>query len=58
MLVIPAVPYIFTGFAGCSVGPEISCGARKLTRTSRVIKKNELKGNTKTLGNAGDEIGF
>jgi hypothetical protein len=58
MLVILVVPYMSTGFAGCSVGPEISYGTRKLTRTSRVIKKNKLKGNTKTLGNAGDEIGF
>jgi hypothetical protein len=29
----PAVSYMFTGFAGCSVGRGISCGARKLART-------------------------
>jgi hypothetical protein len=29
----PAVPYMLTGFAGCSVGRGISRGARKLTRT-------------------------
>ncbi|KAJ6987194.1 hypothetical protein NC653_020429 [Populus alba x Populus x berolinensis] len=33
--VIPAVPYLPTGLAGCSVGPENSRGARKLARTSR-----------------------
>ena len=37
--VTPAVPYLPTGLAGCSVGPEISCDAHKLVRTSRVIKK-------------------
>jgi len=36
----PAVPYMLTGLAGCSVSPGISCGARKLVRTSRVTKKN------------------
>jgi len=39
--VTPAVPYLPTGLAGCSVGPEISRGARKLTRTPRVIKKKK-----------------
>jgi hypothetical protein len=39
MYVIPAVSYLFTGLAGCSVGPGISCGARKLARTHRVTKK-------------------
>jgi hypothetical protein len=29
----PAVSYMPTGFAGCSVSREISHGARKLTRT-------------------------
>jgi len=29
----PAVPYMSTGFAGCSVGRGISRGARKLART-------------------------
>jgi hypothetical protein len=38
--VTPAVPYLSTGLAGCSVGPGISRGACKLTRTPRVIKKN------------------
>jgi hypothetical protein len=44
MLVTPAVPYMLTymltGLAGCSVDPGISCGACKLARTPRVIKKN------------------
>ena len=30
---------MFTGLVGCSVNPGISRGARKLTRTPRVIKK-------------------
>jgi hypothetical protein len=29
----PVVPYMLTEFAGCSVGREISRGARKLART-------------------------
>jgi len=41
--VTPAVPYLPTGLAGCSVGPGISCGARKLARTPRVIKKKKKK---------------
>jgi len=41
--VIPAVSYLPTGLAGCSVGPGISCGARKLARTPRVTKKKEKK---------------
>jgi len=39
--VTPVVPYLSTGLAGCSVGPGISCGARKLARTLRVIKKKK-----------------
>jgi hypothetical protein len=39
MSVTPAVSYLSTGLAGYSVGPGISCGARKLTRTPRVTKK-------------------
>jgi hypothetical protein len=39
--VTPVVPYLPTGLAGCSVGPRISCGARKLARTLRVIKKKK-----------------
>jgi hypothetical protein len=35
--------YLSTGLAGCSVGPEISRGTRKLTRTPRVIKKKKKK---------------
>jgi len=42
-LFIPAVSYLSTGLAGCSVGPEISCGACKLTRTPRVTKKKKEK---------------
>jgi len=38
MSIISAVSYIAIGLAGCSVGPEISRGAHKLTRTPRVIK--------------------
>jgi hypothetical protein len=37
--VTPAVSYLPIGLAGCSVGSEISCGARKLAQTPRVIKK-------------------
>ena len=39
--VIPAMFYMFTGLARCSVDPEISCSAHKLTRTSWVIKKKK-----------------
>jgi len=41
MSVILTVPYMPTGLAGYSVDPEISCGARKLTRIPRVIKKKK-----------------
>ena len=37
--VTPAVPYLSTRLAGCSVDPGNSRGARKLARTPRVIKK-------------------
>jgi len=40
--VISAVPYMSIGLAGCSMDPRISRDARKLARTSRVIKKNEI----------------
>jgi hypothetical protein len=33
MPVIPAVPYLSTGVAGCSVDPGNNRGARKLART-------------------------
>jgi len=33
--------YLSTGLAGCSVGPGISCGARKLARTPWVKKEEE-----------------
>jgi len=39
--VTPAVFYLHAGLAGCSVGPGISCGARKLARTPRVKKKKK-----------------
>jgi hypothetical protein len=39
MFVTSAVPYIFIGLARCSVGPEISCGARKLPNTPGKKKK-------------------
>ena len=32
------VPYMLTGFAGCSASPGISCGARKLSRTLQLKK--------------------
>jgi len=35
------VSYLPAGLAGCSVGPGISCGARKLARTPRVTKKKK-----------------
>jgi hypothetical protein len=35
------VSYLLTGLAGCSVGPEINCGARKLARPSWIKKKEE-----------------
>jgi len=41
MLVIPAVSYLPTELAGCSVNPGISCGARKLARTPRIKKKKK-----------------
>jgi hypothetical protein len=34
-----------TGLAGCSVGPRISRGARKLFQTLRVIKKKNAPNN-------------
>jgi hypothetical protein len=43
MSVTPAVPYMRTGLAGCSVDPGISHDARKLTRTPQVIKKKKRK---------------
>jgi len=39
--VTPAVPYLSAGLAGCSVDPGNSHGARKLTRTPRVINKKK-----------------
>jgi hypothetical protein len=33
------VPYMLTGFAGCSVGREISRGARKLPEHPRKKKR-------------------
>jgi len=41
IFIIPAVSYLSTGLAGCSVGSGISCGARKLARTPRVTKKKK-----------------
>jgi len=37
--VTPAVSYLPTGLAGCSVDSGISCDARKLAQTLRVTKK-------------------
>jgi len=39
MSVIPVVFYLSTGFAGCSIGPDINCGAHKLARTPQITKK-------------------
>jgi len=39
--VTPAVSYLPTGLAGCSVGSGISCGARKLARTPGLRKKKK-----------------
>jgi len=36
---------LFTGLARCSVGPEISHGARKLARTPRQKKKKRVESN-------------
>jgi hypothetical protein len=48
--VIPAVFYLLTGLAGyCSVGPGINRGARKLTQTSRVIKKRRRRRRKKQI---------
>jgi len=43
MSVTPAVSYLSTGFAGYLVGSGISCGARKLAQTPRVIKKKNKR---------------
>jgi hypothetical protein len=40
MSVTPAVFYLSTKLAGCSVDPGTNRGARKLARTSRIKKKN------------------
>ena len=37
----PVVSYLSTELTKCSVDPEISSGARKLTRIPRVIKKKK-----------------
>ena len=42
MSVTPAVLYLPTRLAGCSVGPGINRGARKLARTPRVLKKKSI----------------
>jgi hypothetical protein len=52
MSVIPAVPYLSTGLAGCSVSPGISRGARKLARTPRVIKNNNNNNNNNNVRHA------
>lgn len=40
--VTPTVLYLLTRLAGCSIGPGISCGACKLVRTLRLLKKNMM----------------
>jgi len=37
---------MLTGLTGCSLGPGISCGERKLARTPRVTKKEEEEMHT------------
>ena len=55
MFVISVVSYLSTGLAGCSVNPGNSRGARKLARTSRVIKKNKKeKKRRKLIAKHGD----
>ena len=49
MPVTPAVPYMLTGLARCSVDSGISCGARKLARTPWVIKKKIFLQNKKKM---------
>jgi len=41
MSVTPAVLYLSTGLAGCSVGSGINRGTCKLARTPRVIYKKK-----------------
>jgi hypothetical protein len=41
MAVNPVVSYLSTRFAGYSVDPKNSRGARKLTQTSRIIRKKK-----------------
>jgi biotin synthase-related radical SAM superfamily protein len=43
MFVTLMVPYLSTGLAGYSVNPENSRDARKLARTSWIIKKKKKK---------------
>ena len=38
----PALPYLSTGLAGCSVDPGNSRGAHTLARIPKVIKKKKL----------------
>jgi hypothetical protein len=40
-----AMSYMFIDFAGYLMDLKISCGARKLTRTFRVIKKKYIINN-------------
>jgi hypothetical protein len=47
--VTPAVLYLLTGLAGCSVDPGISRGARKLAQTPRVIKKRRRRRRKKQI---------
>jgi hypothetical protein len=49
MSVTLTVSYLFTGLAGCLVSPRISRGARKLTRTLQVLKKNTVYRNDRQI---------
>jgi hypothetical protein len=54
MYVILVVPYLSIKLARCSVDPGISRGTRKLTRTTRVIKKKK----STPPESKGQEMGF
>jgi hypothetical protein len=41
MFIIPVMSYMFTGLVRCLVDSRTSCGAHKLTRIPRIIKKKK-----------------
>jgi len=57
MLITLVMSYLSAGLAGCSVGPGISCGARKLVRTPRVTKKKKkIKNKEAATGDIKDNM--